>query len=177
MTLLDGPQPGATEVTVWTLEMSSRGQFAPAPNPSVDLELRRITANQADWSRDMYRAVGADWNWVDRAGWSDADWQAWTSRPDYLLCVGAVNGEVAGYFELDRQGSSVEIAHFGLLPGFVGQGVGGALLSQAIAAGWSMPGVQRLWVHTCSLDSPAALSNYQRRGFALVGTATEWRAL
>jgi GNAT superfamily N-acetyltransferase len=54
-----------------------------------------------------------------------------------------------------------------LLPHAVGTGQGGALLTGAIERAWAM-GASRVYVNTCSLDHPAALSNYQKRGFQLV---------
>ena len=36
-----------------------------------------------------------------------------------------------------------------------------------------MPATQRVWVHTCSLDGPAALRNYERRGFVVIDETTE----
>jgi GNAT superfamily N-acetyltransferase len=59
--------------------------------------------------------------------------------------------------------SGVEIAYFGLLPAFIGRGLGGALLTNAIEEAWQMS-PERVWVHTCTLDHPSALANYQARG-------------
>ncbi len=90
---------------------------------------------------------------------------AYLNRPDIETWVAYVSGSRAGYFELERQSEgNVELAYFGLLPGFVGQGVGGELLTTAIARAWDM-GAARVWVHTCDLDHPQALPNYQARGF------------
>jgi GNAT superfamily N-acetyltransferase len=61
-------------------------------------------------------------------------------------------------------GANLEIAYFGLLPQFIGRGIGGTLLTSAIERAWEM-GAARVWVHTCSLDGPSALGNYQARGF------------
>jgi len=70
-----------------------------------------------------------------------------------------------GYFELARQGGDdIEIAYLGLLPRFIGQGFGGILLTAAASRAWEL-GANRVWVHTCTLDHPQALSNYQARGF------------
>jgi GNAT superfamily N-acetyltransferase len=79
-----------------------------------------------------------------------------------------VSGTPAGYFELERQHeAAVELAYFGLLSRFIGKGIGGTLLTAAINRAWEM-GAQRVWVHTCTLDHPQALSNYQARGFRIV---------
>jgi hypothetical protein len=79
-----------------------------------------------------------------------------------------VSGTPAGYFELERQhDAAVELASLGLLPRFIGKGIGGTLLTAAITRAWEM-GTQRVWVHTCTLDHPQALSNDQARGFRIV---------
>jgi GNAT superfamily N-acetyltransferase len=48
----------------------------------------------------------------------------------------------------------------------VGKGLGGGLLSAAIENAWGAE-TNRVWVHTCSLDHPNALKNYQARGFQI----------
>jgi GNAT superfamily N-acetyltransferase len=65
----------------------------------------------------------------------------------------------------------VEIVYFGLLPRFIGRGLGGPLLSRAVERGFER-GASRVWVHTCSLDHPRALAAYRARGFRLFRTET-----
>lgn len=78
-----------------------------------------------------------------------------------------MNGESAGYFELQLQEhDSVEIVYFGLVPEFIGKGLGGWLLARAVEEAWAMgEGARRVWLHTCTLDSERALPNYKARGF------------
>jgi hypothetical protein len=65
----------------------------------------------------------------------------------------------------------VEIAYFGLMPSGIGQGLGRALLTRAVDAAWSLkPQPSRVWLHTCTLDHPAALANYLARGFKVSRT-------
>jgi GNAT superfamily N-acetyltransferase len=90
-------------------------------------------------------------------------------------------GRPAGYVELDPQPSGqVEIAYFGLLPDYIGKGIGGHLLATGAARAWDLARrwdgrepTRRVWVHTCSLDGPAALPNYQARGFTIYETVTD----
>jgi ribosomal protein S18 acetylase RimI-like enzyme len=118
-------------------------------------------------NRFLYTTVGGDWSWTDRLPWSYDDWQKYLDRPELETWVGYVAGTPAGYFELEKQpGDNVEIAYFGLLPQFIGKGFGGRLLTEAIQRAWAM-GAVRVWVHTCTLDGPMALRNYQARGFRL----------
>jgi GNAT superfamily N-acetyltransferase len=74
-------------------------------------------------------------------------------------------GSPAGYFELEKHDDgSIEIAYFGLLQEFLGRGLGKHLLSVAVEQAWS-DGANRVWLHTCTLDDPAAMPNYIKRGF------------
>ena len=64
-----------------------------------------------------------------------------------------------------RKPPSAELAYFGLIPDFIGRGLGSFLLASAIDIAWSHP-IERLWVHTNTLDHPRALPLYQKMGFA-----------
>ncbi|MCX6553288.1 MAG: GNAT family N-acetyltransferase, partial [Acidobacteria bacterium] len=86
-------------------------------------------------------------------------------QPGVSLWVLCVRNAPAGWFELrEEPGASTEIAYFGLLPEFVGKGLGKHLLSVAVERAFEQ-GARRIWLHTCTKDHPAALTNYQRRGF------------
>src|SRR5262249_38541257 len=81
------------------------------------------------------------------------------------LWVMYFEGAPAGYFELlQGEDGSTEIAYFGLLPESIGNRLGKHLLSVTIDKAWQT-GARRVWLHTCSLDDPAALPNYLKRGF------------
>ena len=54
-------------------------------------------------------------------------------------------------------------------------GVGGWLLTRAVERAWEVEGTRRVWLHTCDLDSPAALGNYRARGFVPCATSVEHR--
>jgi GNAT superfamily N-acetyltransferase len=156
-----------TDVTTWSLEMLERSQLKPAAKPPLDLMLFRAELPSPELGRFLYTAVGGDWYWIDRLPWSYAQWRERLADPRVETWVAYLCGTPAGYFELDRQDDgSVEIAYFGLLPGFVGKGVGGWLLTAAIERAWELD-ARRVWVHTCSLDGPNALGNYIARGMKL----------
>jgi GNAT superfamily N-acetyltransferase len=158
--------------TISYLEMTCPDDLRPAREARVPFELRQAEIACPEWSRFFYTAGGGDWLWVDRLGWSYADWLAWVTRPGHETWVAYVAGTPAGYFELDGQaGGDVELEFFGVLPQFTGLGLGGELLTRAVQRAWAKP-ARRVWVHTCSFDHPAALPNYLARGFRLVRTET-----
>jgi GNAT superfamily N-acetyltransferase len=150
-------------ITTWFLEMTAPDQLRPAR--AVDgFEARALPEPDTALSRRLYDRVGAPWQWTDRLGWDDERWGAHLGRPGVDTWVGYLDGQEVGYAELVRRGGDVEIASFGLVPGMAGRGLGGALLAAATQGAWDA-GAQRVWLHTCSLDSPAALPSYERRGF------------
>ena len=115
--------------------------------------------------RRLYRDVGGKWHWVDRSFWSDDRLAAHLASPDTLVCECVADETSAGFFELNRHDDgSVEVAYFGLLEWAMGRGFGKALLTRAAEEAWSL-GATRVWLHTCTLDSPRALPNYRARGF------------
>ncbi len=154
-----------TKVTTYYLEMTDPAQLRPARRESGELQLKRAEISCPELNRFLYTAVGGDWFWIDRLSWTYDQWLEYLNRPELETWVGYVAGTPAGYYELEMQPeANVEIAYFGLLPQFIGRGVGGELLARAIDCGWAM-GAERVWLHTCSLDGPTALANYQARGF------------
>jgi len=151
-------------VTTYYLEMTDPCDLRPCTRPHSELTLIRAAVPCPEFNLWLYSVIGAQWQWKDRLAWPAERWQEYLNRPELETWVGYVEGTPAGYFELEMQpGAQVEIAYFGLLPQFIGQGLGGALLTSAIRRAWEM-GAARVWVHTCTLDAPTALSNYQARG-------------
>ena len=146
--------------------MTDPGRLAPRPDPLPDLEIRRAEIPSPELSRTLYTAVGSDWYWVDRLPWSWDRWLEWLDRAELETWVAYLRGTPAGYFELESVADAVEITSFGLLPAFIGRGIGTRLLDFAIRRGWEL-GAARVWVHTCSLDGPAALRTYQGRGLEI----------
>jgi len=174
MRLADADTPGAVEVTVWDLAMT-RPPSAPAgPAPDGVVVLEAATP-APDLSEFFYRQVGADWFWVDRLDWSAERWVEWVEHPGHRLLSCWLDGAPAGYVELRVEAPAVEIAYFGLLRRAHGRGLGRWFLAHAIERAWVEDDVASVWLHTCSLDGPAALPNYRARGFEITGTRSEWR--
>jgi GNAT superfamily N-acetyltransferase len=135
-----------------------------APDPWLRVE--RVQSCPPSFYRYLYAEVGRRWHWHDRRDWTDERITRHLADPAVSLWVGWLAGAPAGWFELAQHGdSSVEIAYFGLLPERTGRGLGRRLLTDAVERAWGL-GALRVWLHTCSLDSPAALPNYLARGFA-----------
>lgn len=115
--------------------------------------------------RRLYREVGEPWFWHDRREWTDEQLTDLLASPNVAIWEVSTGEGSAGYFELQRHDDgSVEIVYLGLLPGFMGRGLGGPMLTRAVEEAWNM-GAARVWLHTCTLDSERALPNYRARGF------------
>lgn len=122
--------------------------------------------------RELYEGVGSDYYWRDRRAWSDEQLREHLARADIAVWVLWRQDTPLGFFELARhEDGSVEIAYFGLMPAGIGHGLGRAWLTTAVDAAWrSTPRPTRVWLHTCTLDHPAALANYLARGFQVTHT-------
>ncbi len=161
-------------VTTHSLELTSFDHLESAESQAVRYQLKQVEIPCPVFNRFLYASVGADWTWYQRLVWSYEQWQQYLSRPEVGTWIAYVQGTPAGYFELEKQpGGSVEIAYFGLLPQFIGQGIGGALLRDAILTARDFGG-ERVWLHTCSMDHPSALANYQARGFRVFDRSEEF---
>jgi ribosomal protein S18 acetylase RimI-like enzyme len=168
---------GATEVTRSWLEMRSLDELRPAPSGEDGLRLQRLRSCPASFFRYLYMEVGRGYHWEDRLDWSDARIRAHLARAECALFVLFVRGAPGGYFELERHADgALEIAYFGLLPEFHGRGLGKHLLTLAVRQAFDW-GATRVFLHTCTLDDRAALSNYLGRGFRLIRTETCLRCL
>lgn len=161
-----------SEVTTWYLESHSPAELLPGNNPGT-VQIVEARIKQFQFNRFLYQLVGESWQWLDKLSWSDAQWREYAEADSLRTWVAWCEGSPAGYFELQMQEQkTVEICYFGLAPRFIGQGIGGHLLSECIRQAWDW-GAQRVWVHTCSQDHAGALANYQARGLAIYRTETE----
>ena len=132
-------------------------------DPRVQID--HVADCPASFYRYLYGEVGRFYHWIDRLPWTDEQIRAHLARPEIALWVMYSEGAPAGYFELERhEDGSIEVAYFGLLQEFLGRGLGKHLLTAAAERAWGA-GANRVWLHTCTLDDPAALPNYLKRGF------------
>ena len=132
-------------------------------DPSIQIERQRDCS--VELFRRLYVEVGRNYHWIDRLPWTDEEVANYLLRPEISLWLMTYNGRKAGYFELRKcEDGATEIAYFGLLPEFLGRGLGKHLLTCAAEQAWT-DGANRVWLHTCTLDDPAALPNYLKRGF------------
>ena len=116
----------------------------------------------------FYKQVGKKHRWIDRLSWSDEKWINYISNKNletYIICE---SEELVGFFELlhNPELQETEISYFGLLEEYIGKGIGGYALSEAIRKSFEK-NIRRVWLHTCTLDHPNALKNYIARGMTV----------
>ncbi|MCH8193049.1 MAG: GNAT family N-acetyltransferase [Planctomycetes bacterium] len=159
--------------TITYLEMRDADKWVLRKTRDPKFTVRESLADQWQESRSFYLAVGEQWQWQDQRDWTEAQWCDYAEADSLRTFVVEHRTTSAGYFELRReQTGDVEIVHLGLLPPFIGKGLGGPLLSQALRRAWNWD-AKRVWLHTCSKDHPRALDNYLKKGFAVFKTETQ----
>ena len=150
------------------LEMTERP--APAAIPTSPLRLEHWAAIDPARYRSLFRKVGGRWLWYSRLAMNDSALMAAVAEVHAVLDG---TGEAVGLLELDfREAGECLIRFLGLAPELAGQGHGRWLFAETLARAWA-PGIERVRVHTCTLDHPAALPAYLRAGFRARSRAFE----
>ncbi|MBM7498886.1 GNAT family N-acetyltransferase [Oerskovia paurometabola] len=167
------------KVLTTTLQMLQAPDRPPRAVPD-GVRLERTVGVRPEYARFLYGLVGGPWSWTDRLGWTREQWAAELQVPGTEFWILYGEDGPWGYVQLQpvvaEDRTHVEVRYFGLAEQAIGRGLGGVLLEHGVAAAWSLPRrfdlprVARVWVHTCSLDGPAALANYEARGFVVCGT-------
>lgn len=154
------------------LEMATPGALNPGKLDDPAVRVERLDPCPASFFRYLYVEVGRRYCWYDRLEWSDDDIRAYLARPEITFWLMSYRGAPAGYFELEHHADgSVQIVYLGLLQDFISMGLGKHLVTVAVEQAWAL-GANRVWLHTCTLDDPAALPNYIKRGFGVVRQET-----
>lgn len=154
-----------TVITHLAMEAPPVPEPPPPPASGITLD-RRETISVADYLR-LYHAIGDDWLWWSRLTWDEARLAAHLAEEETEIYVAEADGEEIGLIELNlRPKPDIELRYFGVVPSWIGKGLGSWLLAHALAAaGRYRP--RRMVLNTCTLDHPGALAFYQRHGFAI----------
>lgn len=160
-------------ITIYYLQMTSPDQLRGKPRPE-GLEVVEAELKEYRFNRYLYQLVGEAWQWTDKLALPNEEWQRYSERDQLRTWVAYHRGSIAGYYELEQQeDGTVQIAYFGLAPGFIGMGFGGYLLTHALESAWSWGDTKEVRVHTCTMDHPGALNNYRARGMEIYRTEQE----
>ena len=159
---LTGPRLSAV---VTYLEMTAPPVIPAPPRPAVPIALLRTPNIPVSFYRYLYETVGEAWLWYERRRLDDETLCSLIHDEGVEIYVLYVNGAPGGYGELKKiLNSQVDLAYFGLLPEFIGRGLGKFFLHWMIDQAWRSDPT-RVTVNTCDLDHPRALKAYQGIGF------------
>lgn len=136
------------------------------PKIDKDIEIKKNIPS-VDEYRKLFTEVGKKWLWSSRLVMSEKELKNIITDPKVEIFLFKVNKTLAGFTELDRRFTNdIELAFLGLIPDFIGKGLGKYLLYWAIQKAWSY-NPARLWLHTCTNDHPNALELYKKVGFKI----------
>ena len=155
------------------LEINSINDLKEGINPSDNYILLLLDPINFQLNKFFYKNIGKKHKWVDRLIWDEQRWIDYVSSEKVKTYVLKNKDDLVGFFELifHYEKNEVEIAYFGILEEYQNKKLGSYLLSQAIKKSFNK-NVNRVWLHTCSLDHKNALNNYVARGMKIFKSET-----
>ena len=155
------------------LEIHSLNDLIESKQPSEDYLVNLIEPSDFQLNKFFYKNIGKKHKWVDRLIWTDEQWIKYVSNQDVKTFVLKNKKDLVGFFELifHHKKSEIEIAYFGILEEYQKKKLGSYLLSEAIKKSFK-ENINRVWLHTCSLDHKHALNNYISRGMKIFKSET-----
>ena len=153
------------------LEINSIQELKLVPKPSKDYSINLLDPVNFQLNKFFYKNIGKKHMWVDRLVWLESKWIDYVSDKKVKTYVFKYKNDLAGFFELifHYEKKEVEIAYFGLLEEYQNKKLGSYLLHEAIKRSF-IKNINRVWVHTCTLDHKNALNNYISRGMKVYKT-------
>ena len=155
------------------LEINSLKDLKKVKEISENYSVELLSPTNFQLNKFFYKNVGKKHKWVDRLIWTEVQWIDYVSSKKVKTYIFKNKNDLAGFFELisNIKKQEVEIAYFGLLEEFQNKKLGSYLLSEAIKKSF-INNIDRVWLHTCSLDHKNALNNYIARGMKIFKTET-----
>ena len=150
------------------LEINSLKDLHEGKKPSDNYYLSLVDPINFQLNKFFYKNIGKNHKWVDRLIWSEDKWINYVTSDKVNTYVLKYEDDLIGFFELifHFEKKEVEIAYFGILEEYQNKKLGSFLLSEAIKRSFDQ-NVNRVWLHTCSLDHKNALNNYIARGMKI----------
>ena len=151
------------------LEIKSIEALIESKVPQINHSIELVEPVDFQLNKFFYKNVGNKHRWTDRLIWSENEWIRYVSSANIETYILKIENDLAGYFELIKHLNlkEIEIAYFGLLEEYHNKKLGGYLLSEAIKKSFLKKNIERVWVHTCTLDHKNALKNYMARGMKI----------
>ena len=126
------------------------------------------TKKDININKFFYRQVGKEHFWRDRLLWSDKEWRKYINNKNLETGIIKINNDMIGFYEQEfhKDKNEIELIQMGILKEYQGKKLGSFLLEYIIYEAF-IKNVERIWVHTCSLDHKHALDNYLSKGFKI----------
>ena len=153
------------------LEINSLEDLKEGSKPNSNYSLKLLYPINFQLNKFFYKNIGNKHKWMDRLIWNEDQWIAYVSNENVQTYILKCKDDLVGFFELicHREKKEVEIAYLGILEEYHNKKLGSYLLSEAIKISFKNK-IDRVWVHTCTLDHKNALSNYMTRGMKIFKT-------
>ena len=153
------------------LEISSLKDLNQGFKPSDDYSLNLLDPIDFQLNKFFYKNIGKKHKWVDRLIWTEERWIDYVTSKNVKTYILKFKDDLVGFFELihHQKKKEVEIAYLGILEEYHNKKLGSYLLSEAIKISFKNK-INRVWVHTCTLDHKNALRNYMTRGMKIFKT-------
>jgi len=155
------------------LEIKTLKELKEVKKISENYSLNLLDPSNFQLNKFFYKNVGKKHQWVDRLIWTDNQWIDYVASKNVKTYIFKKKDDLVGFFELisHEEKKEIEIAYFGLLEEFQNKNLGSFLLCEAIKKSF-LNNINRVWLHTCSLDHENALNNYIARGMKIFKTET-----
>ena len=150
------------------LEINSINNLKRSNIPGSNFKITQVNPPDFQLNKFFYKQIGKKYRWIDRLAWEDKKWIEFVENSKVKTFILKDSDNMVGFYETihDITKNHAEIAYFGILEEYFGKKCGGYLLSEAIANLFE-DGINRVWLHTCSLDHKNALNNYIARGMKI----------
>ena len=153
------------------LEIKSLEDLNQGSKPSDKYFLNLLDPINFQLNKFFYKNIGNKHKWMDRLIWTEEQWINYVSSKNVKTYILKHKEDLVGFFELiyHQEKNEVELAYLGILEEYHNKKLGSYLLSEAIKESFKNK-INRVWVHTCTLDHKNALNNYMTRGMKIFKT-------
>jgi GNAT superfamily N-acetyltransferase len=153
------------------LEINSIQELKKVLRPSEDYSINLLDPINFQLNKFFYKNIGKKHKWIDRLVWMESKWIDYVSDKKVKTYIFKHKDDLVGFFELifHYEKKEVEVAYLGLLEEYQNKKLGSYLLHEAIKNSFT-DNINRVWLHTCSLDHKNALNNYVARGMKIFKT-------
>ena len=154
------------------LDIKSLSNLKEVVKPTKNCSVNLLDPKDFQLNKFFYKNIGKKHKWIDRLTWSEDKWISYVSSINVNTYVLKYKEDLVGFFELilHQDNKEIEIAYFGILEEYQNNKLGSYLLSEAIKESLHKKNIERVWLHTCSLDHKNALNNYLARGMKIFKT-------